>query len=138
MKMKKNMYGQNQAGHVRNQYFHDSMIAQGFQQSAVDMFVYYQGSVTLLLYVDDGIYIRPSWAVIAECYQLMANHVANSAPRTIKDPSLSPPKWKNGSQIVSYLTSFSRHSQKVALVLNPQTRHVSPQLHWSEILDGEE
>jgi hypothetical protein len=172
MKMKKNLYGQKQAGHVWNQYLHDGMIAQGFQQSAVDMCVYYQGSVILLLYVDDGIYIGPSRAVIAECYQLMANDVANSAPIN-KDPSLSTlelfsqvqvapmvkhshtfgsplhvldsrfhkkaPKWNNGSLIGSYLSSFSSHSQKVApVVFNPQTRHVLPQLHWSEILDGEE
>ena len=71
LKLKKNLYGQKQAGRVWNQYLHDGMIARGFQQSEVDMCVYYRGSVMILLFVDDGIFLGPSNEEIEECYQLM-------------------------------------------------------------------
>jgi Reverse transcriptase (RNA-dependent DNA polymerase) len=57
--LKKNMYGQKQAGRVWNQYLHDGLLARGFRQSAVDMCLYYRKDVALLIYTDDGILIGP-------------------------------------------------------------------------------
>jgi hypothetical protein len=39
LRLKKNLYGQKQAGRVWNQYLHDGMIARGFVQSEIDMYV---------------------------------------------------------------------------------------------------
>jgi hypothetical protein len=57
--LKKNLYGQKQAGRVWNEYLHDGLLARGFEQSAVDMCLYYhaQYKVNLLIYTDDGILI---------------------------------------------------------------------------------
>ena len=55
--LKRNLYGQKQAGRVWNEYLHDGLIARGFTQSKVDMCLYYhkQHDVNLLIYTDDGI-----------------------------------------------------------------------------------
>jgi Reverse transcriptase (RNA-dependent DNA polymerase) len=57
--LKKNLYGQKQAGRVWNQYLHNGLLARGFRQSAVDMCLYYRKDVALLIYTDDGILIGP-------------------------------------------------------------------------------
>ena len=48
------------------------MIAHGFEQSEVNMYVYYRGAVMLMLFVDDGIYCGPTNEAIDECYKLMS------------------------------------------------------------------
>jgi len=53
LRLKKNLYGQKQAGWVWNQYLHDGLLARGFKQSKVDMCVYYFESVVVMIYVDD-------------------------------------------------------------------------------------
>jgi hypothetical protein len=73
LRLRKNLYGQKQAGRVWNQYLHDGMIARGFVQSEIDMCVYYRKSVMLMVYVDDGIFIGPKQEDIDEAYNLMAS-----------------------------------------------------------------
>jgi Reverse transcriptase (RNA-dependent DNA polymerase) len=58
--LKKNLYGQKQAGQVWNQYLHDGLLARGFRQSVVDMCLYYWKDVALHIYTNDGIHIGPS------------------------------------------------------------------------------
>jgi hypothetical protein len=55
--LKKNLYGQKQAGRIWNEYLHQGLLARGFVQSEVDMCLYYhkQYKVNLLIYTDDGI-----------------------------------------------------------------------------------
>lgn len=55
--LRKNLYGQKQAGRVWNQYLHDGLLARGFTQSKVDMCLYFHAKhqVNLLIYTDDGI-----------------------------------------------------------------------------------
>jgi hypothetical protein len=60
LKLKKNLYGQKQAGRVWNQFLHQGLTQLGFTQSTVDDCVYYRGSTILLCYVDDTILIDPS------------------------------------------------------------------------------
>jgi Reverse transcriptase (RNA-dependent DNA polymerase) len=57
--LNKNLYGQKQAGRVWNVYLHEGLLARGFEQSTVDMCLYYnkQYKVNLLIYTDDGILI---------------------------------------------------------------------------------
>jgi hypothetical protein len=59
LRLNKNLYGQKQAGRVWNEYLHEGLVARGFQQSAVDMCLYYhqEYKVNLLIYTDDGILI---------------------------------------------------------------------------------
>ena len=71
LKLRKNLYGQKQASRVWNSCLHDGMIARGFQQSTIDMCVYYRGNVSLLIYTDDGIFIGPTQAEIQECYDIL-------------------------------------------------------------------
>ena len=78
LRLRKNLYGQKQAGRVWNQYLHDGLIARGFVQSKVDMCVYYRGSVVLLIYVDDGIFIGPNQGDIDAAYELLANQFVDS------------------------------------------------------------
>ena len=47
LRLKKNLYGQKQAGRVWNQYLHDGLIARGFKQSKVDMCVYYNNNAMI-------------------------------------------------------------------------------------------
>jgi hypothetical protein len=60
LKLKKNLYGQKQAGRVWNRFLHDGLTKLGFQQSSEDECIYYRGSSILLCYVDDTILIDPS------------------------------------------------------------------------------
>jgi Reverse transcriptase (RNA-dependent DNA polymerase) len=72
LRLRKNLYGQKQAGRVWNQFLHDGLLARGFVQSNVDMCVYYRKSVALMIYVDDGIFIGPQQRDIDEAYGLLS------------------------------------------------------------------
>jgi len=71
LKLIKNLYGQKQAGCVWNQHMHDGLVARGFEQSEVDMCVYYRESVTLMMYTDDGIFMVPNQSDIDYCFNLL-------------------------------------------------------------------
>jgi hypothetical protein len=58
--LKKNLYGQKQAGRVWNQHLvHGLVDTLKFTQSTVDQCVFYRGTTILLIYVDDGIICGP-------------------------------------------------------------------------------
>jgi hypothetical protein len=60
LKLKKNLYGQKQAGCIWNQFLHKGLTKLGFEQSTLNECVYYRGISILLCYVDDTILIDPS------------------------------------------------------------------------------
>lgn len=60
LRLKRNLYGQKQAGRVWNKFLHDGLIKAGFKQSKIDECVYYRGKTLFLVYVDDGILAGPS------------------------------------------------------------------------------
>ncbi len=66
--MKKNIYGQKQAGRMWNNFLREGLEARGFQRSKVDMCLYYRGKVSLLIYTDDGIFIGPTQGDIDAAY----------------------------------------------------------------------
>jgi hypothetical protein len=71
LKLKRNLYGQKQAGRVWNKYLVNGLVnSLKFKQSAVEECVFYHRSTVLLIYVDDGILCGPSatdiQAIIAE------------------------------------------------------------------------
>ena len=61
LQLKRNIYGQNQAGRVWNHYFVDKLTNElGFVQSKIDKRVFYRGKVLYILYTDDLILAGPN------------------------------------------------------------------------------
>ena len=60
LKIKRNIYGQKQAGRVWNKYLVSKLINElGFEQSSVDECLFYRGNVLYALYTDDSILAGP-------------------------------------------------------------------------------
>ena len=59
LKLKRNVYGQKQAGRVWNQYMDQGMRSIGFTPSKFDLCLYYHNSVNFLVYIDDCIVFGP-------------------------------------------------------------------------------
>jgi Reverse transcriptase (RNA-dependent DNA polymerase) len=82
--LKKNVYGQRQAGRVWNQYLlHVGLVARGFKQSKIDMCLYYRNRVALLLYVDDGIFLGPNQSDIDEAYKILVAPITSSTGKIL-------------------------------------------------------
>ena len=60
LKLLRNIYGQKQAGHVWNKFMDLGMREIGLKPSKFDPFLYYQGSVVFLVYIDDCIVFGPN------------------------------------------------------------------------------
>jgi len=60
LKLKKNLYGQKQAGRVWNQYLTKILVDAGFKQSEVDECMFYFNECIILIYVDDTIICGPT------------------------------------------------------------------------------
>jgi hypothetical protein len=59
LQLKKNLYGQKQAGRVWYKYLRAGLEDLGFTPSLIDECVYYRGGMLFLVYVDDGIIAGP-------------------------------------------------------------------------------
>jgi Reverse transcriptase (RNA-dependent DNA polymerase) len=68
LKLKKNIYGQKQAGRVWLKHLESGLPDIGFEPSKVLDCLYYRGSTVLLVYVDDMIVFDPSDAAIDQVY----------------------------------------------------------------------
>ena len=71
LRVKKNIYGQKQAGRVWNQYLVKKLRKIGFKQSKIDECVFYRGSTMYILYTDDSILAGPDEKEIATIVQDM-------------------------------------------------------------------
>ena len=61
LKVKRNVYGQKQAGRVWNKYLVDKLTNEvGFTQSEVDECLFYRGNSLYVLYTDDSIILAPT------------------------------------------------------------------------------
>jgi len=60
LRLKKNIYGQKQAGRTFYLYMVKGLIKLGYVQSAIDTCVFYRGTTIFFTYVDDGIFIDTS------------------------------------------------------------------------------
>ena len=60
IKLKKNLFGQKQAGRVWNQHLVGKLKEIGFRQSSVDECVFYRGNSIYVLYTDDSILTGPN------------------------------------------------------------------------------
>ena len=60
LKLKRNLYGQKQAGRIWNKYLIENLERIGFQQSEHDECVLYRGKVIYALYTDDTIITAPN------------------------------------------------------------------------------
>jgi hypothetical protein len=76
LKLKKNLYGQRQAGRVWNHFLHSGLTNLRFQQSTVEECVYYCGSSILLCYVNDTL-IDPSNKMIDKIIKQLQDHKFN-------------------------------------------------------------
>jgi hypothetical protein len=59
LRLKKNLYGQKQAGRVWNQYLTKKLKQIGFKQSEVDECLFYKGKTMYVLYTDDSLLAGP-------------------------------------------------------------------------------
>ena len=57
LKLLANIYGQQEAGGVWNQYLVDKLLLVGFEQSKIDECIFYCNCVIFIAYVDDGLYL---------------------------------------------------------------------------------
>lgn len=64
-KLRRNTYGQKQAGRVWNQFLVTKLKSIGFEQSAVEECVFYRGKMIYILYTDDSILAGPDENEIA-------------------------------------------------------------------------
>jgi Reverse transcriptase (RNA-dependent DNA polymerase) len=80
--LKKNLYGQKQAGRVWNHHLHDGLLARGFVQSNVDMCLYFRGNVAMLIYTDDGILIAPTQGEIDTVIDIFRNPCVTASGQT--------------------------------------------------------
>ena len=71
LQVKRNVYGQKQAGRVFNQYLVKGLTELGFKQSKIDDCVFYKGRMVYVLYTDDSILAGPDKQEIDETIKLM-------------------------------------------------------------------
>jgi Reverse transcriptase (RNA-dependent DNA polymerase) len=75
LKLKKNLYGQKQAGRVWNQHLHVRLTEKlGFTQSAIDPCVYYRGTLIMMVYVDDNVLVSPDASEIEQVIADLKQH----------------------------------------------------------------
>ena len=74
LQLRKNVYGQKQAGRIWNKYLHNGLTQMGFEQSNIDECLYYRGSTIFLVYVDDGIIIDSDQARIDAIFNEFKEH----------------------------------------------------------------
>ncbi len=82
--------------------------------------------------IRDGISPLEKFAQLAIIPRVKHSHTFGSPVYVLDNRSQggkSVPKWDQKSRIGMYLGTSPRHSRRVALVLNLQTGHVSPQFH---------
>ena len=77
LKLKRNVYGQKQAGHVWDQYMDQGMRSIGFTPSKFDPCLYYRNSVIFLVYIDDCIVFGPDDKVIDDMVTDLRNSLQN-------------------------------------------------------------
>ena len=59
-KLNKNLYGSKQASKLWFEHLQRGLRKQGFKQSKADVCMFYKGNTIFVVYVDDGILIRPN------------------------------------------------------------------------------
>lgn len=69
LKLRKNLYGQKQAGRVWAQHLKKGLLHIGFQQSKVDECLFYRGKTLFVVYVDDGIFFSSNKNEIDEAIE---------------------------------------------------------------------
>ena len=73
LKLKKNIYGQKQAGRVWNKHLCQGLTNIGFKSSKVDDCVYYRGNVIFAFFVDDGLWFSPDAEAIDQAIKNLIN-----------------------------------------------------------------
>ena len=71
LQLKKNLFGQRQAGRVWNKHLVQALMTVGFKQSSIDEFLFYKGSIMFALYTDDSILTGPDPSELDQTIQRM-------------------------------------------------------------------
>jgi hypothetical protein len=69
LRVKKNLYGQKQAGRIWNLFVDKGLKAAGFEPSDIDPCLYFRGSTILMIYVDDCLVIDPKEDNIKKAFE---------------------------------------------------------------------
>ena len=77
LKLLRNIYGNNTAGHIWNKYLDRGLQEAGFEPSKVDPCLYYKGGVVLLIYVDDCILMSTMDVAIDEAISTLRSSKQN-------------------------------------------------------------
>ena len=77
LKLRKNLYGQKQAGLVWFRHLTRRLKKIGFKQSKVDECIFYKGSCVFFFYVDDGIFLSPDSSLVDKAIQDLKNENLN-------------------------------------------------------------
>jgi hypothetical protein len=75
LKLEKNIYSQNQAGHMWNLFLVDKLMSIGFTTSLIDDCVFFRDDIIFMVYVDDGIFLG------SNDLQLQRSHQGDSGTR---------------------------------------------------------
>jgi hypothetical protein len=82
LKLKKNIYGQKQAGRVWNLFLVDKCMSIGFTPSLIDDCVFFRDDVIFMVYVDNGIFLGSNDSqlqdVIKEIHFLLEDQEVNT------------------------------------------------------------
>ena len=77
LKLRKNLYGQKQAGLVWFRHLTGKLKKIGFTQSNVDECIFYKGSCVFFFYVGDGIFLSPDSSLVDKAIQDLKNENLN-------------------------------------------------------------
>ena len=77
LKIKRNIYGQKQAGKVWNDYLVKQLLSVGFCQSAIDKCVFYKEDMMYVLYTDDSILAGPNRSKLEAIIQMIKDTCLN-------------------------------------------------------------
>jgi hypothetical protein len=73
LKLEKNIYGQKQAGRMRNSFLVDKLMSIGFTMLLIDDCVFFCGDIVFMVYVDDGIFLGSNDSQLQEVIKEIQN-----------------------------------------------------------------
>ena len=85
LKLQKNLYGLKDAGRTWYEHIRDGLIRHGFKISSVDPYLFTNGKVLLILYVDDAVITSPDKEAINQVVQSLEQGFALTDESPIHD-----------------------------------------------------
>lgn len=117
-KLKKNTYGQKQAGRVWNQFLVKKLRECGFVQSKIDDCVFYNGKMIYVLYTDDSIIAGPDKSEINKVIEKMQKKLELTVEGDLEDflgvniEKKDGGYWLTQPQLINQILEALRFKQK--------------------------